>query len=64
VSAAVAAIIAENVILLAVVGAGWHLLRQGGGLQVKAPPVPKAPAQPRQEAGADGPAEKSLRAAG
>jgi hypothetical protein len=44
------AIVAENVVLLAVIGAGWHLLRQGGGLQVKTPPVPKAPAQPQQEA--------------
>lgn len=44
-SVAVAAIIAENIVLLAGIGAGWHLLRQGGGVQVKAPPVQKkAPA--------------------
>ena len=42
---AITAIIAENVILLAAIGAGWALLRQGGGLQVKPVPVPKAPPQ-------------------
>jgi hypothetical protein len=30
---------------LAAIGAGFFLLRQGGGLQVKAPPVPKKTAE-------------------
>ena len=38
---ALVAIIAENAVILASVGAGWALLRQGGGLQVKPVPVPK-----------------------
>ena len=45
------AVVAENAVLLAVIGAGWHLLRQGGGLQVKTPPVPKRQAQPAAGAG-------------
>ena len=45
------ALIAENAVILAIVAAGWHLLRQGGGLQVKTPPVPKRQAQPAAEAG-------------
>ena len=40
-SAAVVAIIAENTVILAAITARWSLLRQGGGLQVKTPPVPK-----------------------
>jgi hypothetical protein len=35
------ALVAENAVILAVVAAGWSLLRQGGGLQAKTPPVPK-----------------------
>jgi hypothetical protein len=50
-SAADIAIIAENVVILAVVGGGWHLLRQGGGLQVKTPPVPKRQPQPAADTG-------------
>jgi hypothetical protein len=41
VSAAGLSIIAENAVLLAAVIAGYRLLKQGGGLQVKAPPVTK-----------------------
>lgn len=40
------ALVAENFVLALAIGAGWHLLRQGGGLQVKTPPVPKRQAQP------------------
>jgi len=57
VSAAVVAIITENVVIAFAIGAGWHLLRQGGGLQVKTPPAPKAPARTQQEA------DKPLRSA-
>ena len=39
-----------SVVLLAAIGAGWNLLRQGGGLQVKTPPVPKKAAQPAADA--------------
>lgn len=46
-SAADIALLAENFVILAFIAAGWHLLRQGGGLQVKTPPVPKR--QPQQE---------------
>lgn len=47
VSTAAIAIIAENVVILAAIGARWSLLRQGGGLQEKTPPVPKkAPGEP------------------
>lgn len=49
-SVAVAAIIAENIVLLAGIGAGWHLLRQGGGVQVKAPPVQKQAPQETEQA--------------
>jgi hypothetical protein len=49
-SAAVAAIIAENVVLLAAIGAGWRLLRQGGGVQVKAPPAQKKAPQATEQA--------------
>jgi hypothetical protein len=49
-SVAVAAIIAENIVLLAGIGAGWHLLRQGGGVQVKAPPVQKKTPQATEQA--------------
>lgn len=38
---AITAIIAENVILLAAISAGYRLLKQGGGVQVKPVPVPK-----------------------
>jgi hypothetical protein len=51
VNAAVTAIIAENIVILAVVGAGWHLFRQGGGWQLKTPPAPKASPQPQQASG-------------
>ena len=44
------ALIAENFVLLAVIAAGWHLLRQGGGLQLKTAPAPKAPAKPTPDA--------------
>ena len=43
------AIIAENTVLLAAIGAGWHLFRQGGGWQFKTPPVPKAPPQEKRD---------------
>lgn len=43
------ALVAENAVLLATIAAGWHLLRQGGGLQVKTPPVPKRPAAPADD---------------
>jgi hypothetical protein len=46
VSTAGIAIIAENAVILAAVGAGWSLLRQGGGLQVKPVPVPKKASAP------------------
>jgi hypothetical protein len=55
------ALVAENAVLLAVIAAGWHLLRQGGGLQVKTPP-PKKAAQPGDTA-AMNPADKPLRSA-
>lgn len=42
------ALIAENFVLALAITAGWHLLRQGGGLQVKTPPVPKRQAQPAE----------------
>lgn len=49
-NATVAAIIAENTVILAGIGAGWHLLRQGGGLRLQAPPAPrKTPQQPVAE---------------
>ena len=35
------AIIAPDIVMLAAVGAGWHLLRKGGGLQLKTPPAPR-----------------------
>jgi hypothetical protein len=54
-SAADIAIIAENAVILAAIGAGWSLLRQGGGLQVKPVPVPKAPPKPKDEPQADAP---------
>lgn len=41
-----AAIIAPDAVLLAAVGAGWHLLRKGGGLQLKTPPALRKPADP------------------
>jgi hypothetical protein len=34
------AIIAPDAVFLAAIAAAWNLLRQGGGLQVKTPPVP------------------------
>jgi hypothetical protein len=49
------ALIAENAVILAIVAAGWHLLRQGGGLQVKTPPVPKRQAQPAADTAAKAP---------
>jgi hypothetical protein len=50
VSAAITGIIAENVVILAAIGAGWRLFRQGGGWQFKTPPVPKAAPQPHPDA--------------
>jgi hypothetical protein len=50
-SSTTVALVAENAVLLAAIAAGWHLLRQGGGLQVKTPPVPKRQAQPAADAG-------------
>ena len=47
-SAADIAIIAENVVILAGIAGAWHLLKQGGGLQVKTPPVPKRQPEPQQ----------------
>ena len=49
-SAADIALVAENVVLLAAIAAGWHLLRQGGGLQLKTAPAPKRQAQPASDA--------------
>jgi hypothetical protein len=49
-SSTTVALVAENAVLLAAIAAGWHLLRQGGGLQVKTPPVPKRQAQPAADA--------------
>lgn len=40
-SGTIVAVIAENIVILAAIGAGTVLLRQGGGLQVTTPPVPK-----------------------
>jgi len=51
-SAADIALVAENVVLLAAIAAGWHLLRQGGGLQLKTAPAPKAPAKPQPDTAA------------
>lgn len=48
-TAAVVAIIAENAVILAIVAAGAALLRQGGGLQLKTAPPPKAEARPRRD---------------
>lgn len=42
-STATVAVIAENVVLLAAIITGGHLFRQGGGWQMKTPPVPKVP---------------------
>lgn len=36
-----AAFVAENAVLALAILAGWSLLRQGGGVQVKPPSVPK-----------------------
>ena len=44
------ALVAENFVFALGIAAGWHLLRQGGGLQVKTPPVPKRQAQPTADA--------------
>jgi hypothetical protein len=52
VSTTAIALVAENAVLALAIGAGWHLLRQGGGLQVKTPPVPKRRAQPAADAAA------------
>ncbi len=49
------AIVAENAVILAAIAARWSLLRQGGGLQEKTPPVPKAPPQPKGETQAKAP---------
>lgn len=35
------AFIAENTVIALAIAAGWALLRQGGGVQVKPVPVPK-----------------------
>jgi hypothetical protein len=51
VSTTAIALIAENFVLALGIAAGWHLLRQGGGLQVKTPPVPKRLAQPAADTG-------------
>ena len=48
-------IIAENAVILAAIAARWSLLRQGGGLQEKTPPVPKAPPQPKPDFAANAP---------
>lgn len=50
-SPAVVALVAENAVLALVVGAGWSLLRQGGGLQVKPVPVPKPNGSGTQDGG-------------
>lgn len=44
-SAADVALLAENFVIALAITAGYLLLRQGGGLQVKAPPPPKRQAQ-------------------
>jgi len=45
-STAAIAIIAENIVILVVIAGGWSLLRQGGGIQVKAPVAPKKTTEP------------------
>jgi hypothetical protein len=55
VSTGTIAVIAENVVLLAAIITGGHLFRQGGGWQLKTPPVPKAPAQGKGDAKAAAP---------
>jgi hypothetical protein len=62
VSTTAIALVAENTVLLAGIAAGWHLLRQGGGLQVKTPPVPKRQAQDKADAAGQAP-DKPLRSA-
>ena len=59
-STATIAIIAENAVLLAAIAARWSLLRQGGGLQEKTPPVPRVPAQDKPDANAKAP-DKTLK---
>jgi hypothetical protein len=44
------AIIAENAVFALLIAAGWSLLRQGGGLQAKTPPVPKKETAPKVSA--------------
>lgn len=43
------AFITENSVLALAIVAGWALLRQGGGLQVKPVPVPKASSNGNQD---------------
>lgn len=58
------AIIAPDVVLLAAVIAGWHLLRQGGGLQLKTAPAPRQAAPAKAPDAADVPAPVQEIAAG
>ena len=44
------AFITENAVAALVIAAGWSLLRQGGGLQAKTPPVPKKEPAPKRGA--------------
>ena len=44
------AFVAENAVAALVIAAAWSLFRQGGGLQVKAPPVPKKEPAPKRTA--------------
>jgi hypothetical protein len=50
VNAAVVAFIAENTVIALAIVTGGLLFRQGGGLQLKSAPAPKAPPQPKGDA--------------
>jgi hypothetical protein len=48
VSTTAIALVAENFVFALGIAAAYLLLRQGGGLQVKTPPVPKRQPQPAE----------------
>jgi hypothetical protein len=55
------AILAPDIVLLAAVVAAWHLLKRGGGLQLKTAPAPRQPARkkaPKPDAEALAPVEE------
>lgn len=54
------ALVAENFVLALGIAAAYLLLRQGGGLQVKTPPVPRQQPQDKPAAGAKAP-DKTLK---